>query len=189
MSKLKRLLEVSKKINMDQIRLIYRQDGKARGRDYTRLPVHNFRLCHWSSQLLDLLTQSSTDVPVLLLNQPIKWNKTSIFFKKNLWYILNQKRITAFKFNWGKHRTRHSVVLCSLFYLSVNVLSTKVLLLFYVPTCRRQHHLTWSSEPGSAVCKANAVPSIFGYFKTLSVGRVPGIELDTQKSYREKSLI
>ena len=151
--------------------------------------MHNFRLCHWSSQLLDLLTQSSTDVPVLLLNQPIKWNKTSIFFKKNLWYILNQKRITAFKFNWGKHRTRHSVVLCSLFYLSVNVLSTKVLLLFYVPTCRRQHHLTWSSEPGSAVCKANAVPSIFGYFKTLSVGRVPGIELDTQKSYREKSLI
>ena len=33
MSKLKRLLEVSKKMNMDQIRLIYRQNGKARGRD------------------------------------------------------------------------------------------------------------------------------------------------------------
>ena len=156
--------------------------------------MHNFRLCHWSSQLLDLLTQSSTDVPVLLLNQPIKWNKRSIFFKKNLWYILNQKKITAFKFNWGKHRTRHSHVLCSLFYLSVNVFSTNVLIeyhMFYVPTCRRYHHLTWSSEPleGLAVCKANAVPSIFGYFKTLSVGRVPGIELDTQKSYRERTLI
>ena len=27
-------------------------------------------LCHWSSQLFDLRTPSSTDVPVLLLNQP-----------------------------------------------------------------------------------------------------------------------
>ena len=39
---------------------------------------HDFRcsvcrsaiLCHWSSQLFDLRTPSSTDVPVLLLNQP-----------------------------------------------------------------------------------------------------------------------
>ena len=27
-------------------------------------------LCHWSSQLFDLRASSSTDVPVLLLNQP-----------------------------------------------------------------------------------------------------------------------
>ena len=33
MSKLKRLLEVSKKINMDQIRLIYRQDEKKRAEE------------------------------------------------------------------------------------------------------------------------------------------------------------
>ena len=61
--------------------------------------------------------------------------------------------------------------------------------MFYVPSCRRHYHLTWSSEPGLAVGKANAVPSLFGYFKTLSVGRVRGIELDTQKSYRERTLI
>ena len=30
-------------------------------------------LCHWSSQLFDLRAQSSTDVPVLLLNQPLNW--------------------------------------------------------------------------------------------------------------------
>ena len=39
---------------------------------------HEFRtvpdmpLCHWSSQLFDLRTPSSTDVPVLLLNEPNK---------------------------------------------------------------------------------------------------------------------
>ena len=31
----------------------------------------NLPLCHWSSQLFDLRAPSSTDVPVLLLNQPI----------------------------------------------------------------------------------------------------------------------
>ena len=30
----------------------------------------NLLLCHWSSQLFDLRAPSSTDVPVLLLNQP-----------------------------------------------------------------------------------------------------------------------
>ena len=33
--------------------------------------MSNFPLCHWSSQLFDLRAPSSTDVPVLLLNQPI----------------------------------------------------------------------------------------------------------------------
>ena len=45
-------------------------DGKARGKDQSRLPVPNFPLCHWSSQLFDLRAPSSTDLPVLLLNQP-----------------------------------------------------------------------------------------------------------------------
>ena len=31
----------------------------------------NLSLCHWSSQLFDLRVPSSTDVPVLLLNQSI----------------------------------------------------------------------------------------------------------------------
>ena len=39
--------------------------GKARG-----LPVSNLPPCHWSSQLFDLRAPWSTDVPVLLLNQP-----------------------------------------------------------------------------------------------------------------------
>ena len=33
----------------------------------------NLPLWHWSSLLFDLCTQSSTDVPVLLLNQPCMW--------------------------------------------------------------------------------------------------------------------
>ena len=45
-------------------------DGKARGKDWTRLPVPNLSLCHWSIQLFDLRAPSSTDIPVLLLNQP-----------------------------------------------------------------------------------------------------------------------
>ena len=53
-------------------------DGKARGKDWTRLPVLNLLLCHWSSQLFDLRVSSSTDVPVLLLNQPtISWQRES----------------------------------------------------------------------------------------------------------------
>ena len=65
------------------------EDGKARGKDWTRLPVLNLLLCHWSSQLFDLRAPSSTDDPILLLNQPIKhvtqclitrWN-TSKFVK------------------------------------------------------------------------------------------------------------
>ena len=43
---------------------------KARENDLTLLPVPNLSLCHWSSKLFDLRAPSSTDVPVLLLNQP-----------------------------------------------------------------------------------------------------------------------
>ena len=45
-------------------------DGKARGKDWTLLPVANLPLCHWSSHLFDLRASSSTEVSVLLLNQP-----------------------------------------------------------------------------------------------------------------------
>ena len=34
-----------------------------------RLPLPNLPLCHWSSQVFNLRTPSSTDVPVLILNQ------------------------------------------------------------------------------------------------------------------------
>ena len=44
-----------------------------RGKDYTRLPVPNLPLCYWSSHLFDLGAPSSSDVPVLFLNQPIVW--------------------------------------------------------------------------------------------------------------------
>ena len=54
-------------------------DGKARGKDYTRLPVHNLPLSHWSSQLFYLRATSSTDVPVLLLNQPGVQSSTERF--------------------------------------------------------------------------------------------------------------
>ena len=54
-------------------------DGKARGKDYTRLPVHNLPLSHWSSQLFYLRATSSTDVPVLLLNQPGVQSSTARF--------------------------------------------------------------------------------------------------------------
>ena len=38
-------------------------DGKAHREDWTRLPVPNLPLCHWSSQLTYLRAPSSTDVP------------------------------------------------------------------------------------------------------------------------------
>ena len=47
-------------------------DGKVRGKEQARLLVPNLPLCHWSSQLFNLRAPSSTDIPVLSLNQPIK---------------------------------------------------------------------------------------------------------------------
>ena len=72
-------------------------------------------------------------------------------------------------------------------YLSVNVLSTKVLIgdtIFYVSNWTRDRHFTWSSEPreGLACCSAKGVPSFLGYFKTLSIGPAPGIEPATFRS-------
>ena len=51
---------------------------KADGKDWTRLPVPNLPLFYWSSQLFNLRTLSSTDVPILLLNQPISKIKTFV---------------------------------------------------------------------------------------------------------------
>ena len=56
---------------------------------------------------------------------------------------------------------------------------------FYVSFWRRDRHFTWSSEPreGVAACCAKEVPSSFlSYFKTLSNGPAPGIELATYRS-------
>ena len=55
---------------------------------------------------------------------------------------------------------------------------------FYVSDWRRDSHFTWSSEPreGLAACSANGVPSFITYFKTLSIGPVPGIEPATSRS-------
>ena len=39
----------------------------------------NLSLCHWSSQLFDLRAPSSTDVPVLLLNQPNETEAMLVF--------------------------------------------------------------------------------------------------------------
>ena len=43
---------------------------KARGKHSIRLSVSKLSLSHWSSQLFGLRVPLSTDVPVLLLNQP-----------------------------------------------------------------------------------------------------------------------
>ena len=60
-------------------------------------------------------------------------------------------------------------------YLSVNLISTKVLIwdtIFYVSYWRRDRHFSWSSEPGEGllVCRARNVPSFLSYFQTLSFG-------------------
>ena len=39
----------------------------------------NLPFCHWSSQLFDLRAPLSTDVLVLLLNQPINWHLQEVF--------------------------------------------------------------------------------------------------------------
>ena len=68
-------------------------DGKARGKDLTRLPVLNLPLFHWSSQLFDLRAPSSNDVPVLLLNQPDA--KHASLFAMKLEKLLVNDKITA----------------------------------------------------------------------------------------------
>ena len=47
----------------------------------------------------------------------------------------------------------------------------------------------WSSESreGLAICRARAVPSFLCYFKTLSIGPIPGIEPATPRSAVKRS--
>ena len=59
-------------------------DGKAHWKDLTWFLVPNLTLCHWSSQLFNLCALSSTDVPVLLLNQLIVQAKLR-FNNKRRW--------------------------------------------------------------------------------------------------------
>ena len=56
--------------------------------------------------------------------------------------------------------------------------------LFFVSNWRRDRHFTWSSEPreGLPACSAKELPSFLSYFKTLSIGRAPGIDLATSRS-------
>ena len=77
-----------------------------------------------------------------------------------------------------KRRCWNSPV-CAL-YLSVNVFSTKVLIL------RRDRHFTWSSVPREGLT-AKAVPSFLSYFKTLSFGSALGIETASSRSAVKRS--
>ena len=61
---------------------------------------------------------------------------------------------------------------------------------FYVSFWRRDRHCTWSSQPreGLAACCAKEVRcSFLSYFKTLSNGPAPGIELATSRSAVKRS--
>ena len=60
----------------------------------------NLPLCHWSSQLFDLRAPSSTDVPVLLLNQP---NDSA---KRALWKLAIVKELLP----WSDDRIRAAVI-------------------------------------------------------------------------------
>ena len=50
-------------------------------------------------------------------------------------------------------------------------------------------YVKYPSEPrkGPAVCRAKEAPSFFSYFKTLSIGPVPGIEPATSRSAVERA--
>ena len=60
----------------------------------------NLPLCHWSSQLFDLRALSSTDVPVLLLNQP------DDSAKRALWKLAIVKELLP----WSDDRIRAAVI-------------------------------------------------------------------------------
>ena len=96
--------------------------GKRAERTKHDLPVLNLPLCHWSSQLFDLRAPSSTDVPVLLLNQPI------VGFNRGRQHPLIKTCRTQSKRSDQQLsdycQTNDKLAL----YLSVNVFSTKVLI-------------------------------------------------------------
>ena len=57
--------------------------------DCTQLPVLNLPLCHWSSKFFDLHTPTSTDVPVLLLNQP-----AALYYQRKVWEMDSVNNLT-----------------------------------------------------------------------------------------------
>ena len=63
------------------------------------------------------------------------------------------------------------------------------LAMYFFSYWRRDRHFTWSSEPreGLAACSAKGVPSFLSYFKTLSIGPAPAIELATFLSVVKRS--
>ena len=69
-------------------------NGKAREDDLILLPVPNLSLCHWSSQLFDLRAPSSTDVPVLFLNQPNVWNAQNTIWSRAFGTSITRNPIT-----------------------------------------------------------------------------------------------
>ena len=80
-------------------------------------------------------------------------------------------------------------------YLSVNIFTMKVLIkdLFLglqLETVTPVTVTPWSSESREslAVCTAKGVPSFLSYFKTLSIGPVPGIEPATSRSAAKGSI-
>ena len=77
------------------------------------------------------------------------------------------------------------------FYLSVHVFSMKVLIgtLFLRLLVETGRHFPWSSEPreGLATWSAKGIPSFLSYFKTLSIGPVPGIKPATSRSAVKRS--
>ena len=110
----------------------------------------NLPLCHWSSQLFDLRAPSSTDVPVLLLNQPI------VGFNRGRQHLLIKTCRTQSKRSDQQLsdycQTNDKLTL----YLSVIVFSTKVLIrtLFLRLQLETGPPFNLSSEPpeGLAAC-------------------------------------
>ena len=67
--------------------------------------------------------------------------------------------------------------------------NSEVFLRLLVETRPLNIYVKYPSEPrkGPAVCRAKEAPSFFSYFKTLSIGPVPGIEPATSRSAVERS--
>ena len=67
--------------------------------------------------------------------------------------------------------------------------NSEIFLRLLVETRPLNIYVKYPSEPrkGPAVCRAKEAPSFFSYFKTLSIGPVPGIEPATSLSAVERS--
>ena len=78
----------------------------------------------------------------------------------------------------------HDVAQKNALYLSVNVFSTKIVLIrdtiFTSPTIGGTAIFSWSPEPreGVAAFNVKGIPSFLSYFKTLGIGPAPRISRD-----------